>query len=131
MSLWKFGDFEREIDFTDADFLERLENAQGQLDQESKNVPKVGKSSEIVREQTACFQRFYDSLFGEGAGQKILKGKNSLEHALYSIESLTTFYEEEGKRVDERFNKYYVKIKGNKPYSGHQKGRKGNSQYNR
>ncbi|MBC5689831.1 hypothetical protein H8S37_13020 [Mediterraneibacter sp. NSJ-55] len=131
MSLWKFEGFETEIDFTDADFLEKLEAAQGQLDQESKNVPKVGKSSDIVRGQIACFERFYDRLFGEGAGRKILEGKNSLEHALHSIESLTTFYEEEGKRVDDRFNKYYVKIKGNKNYGGYQKGKKGSPQYSR
>ena len=42
MSLWKFGTFEQEIDFTDADFMDALEEAQEQLVIQSKETPKVG-----------------------------------------------------------------------------------------
>ena len=27
MSLWKFGDFEADVDFTDADFLDAIESS--------------------------------------------------------------------------------------------------------
>ena len=49
MSLWKFGTFEQEIDFTDADFMDALEEAQEQLVIQSKETPKVGKKSDIIR----------------------------------------------------------------------------------
>ena len=31
MSLWKFGNFEAEVDFTDADFLDVLEEAKAEM----------------------------------------------------------------------------------------------------
>ncbi len=43
MSLWKFGTFEQEIDFTDADFMDALEEAQEQLVIQSKETPKMRK----------------------------------------------------------------------------------------
>lgn len=48
MSLFKFGDFETEVDFTDADFLTDLEYAQEKLSEDAAKVPKTGKNSRIV-----------------------------------------------------------------------------------
>ena len=55
MSLWKFGDFETDVDFTDADFLDAIEDAKAAMHEEQKNVPVVGKNSDIIRAQCACF----------------------------------------------------------------------------
>lgn len=78
MSLWKFGDFETDVDFTDADFLDAIEDAKAAMYEEQKNVPVVGKNSDIIRAQCACFYVFFDTLFGEGAGERILRGKTAL-----------------------------------------------------
>ena len=51
MSLWKFGDFEAEVDFTDADFLDVLEEAKAEMFEAGKKVPITGKQSDIIRAQ--------------------------------------------------------------------------------
>lgn len=112
MSQWKFGDFETEIDFTDADFMEKLEAAQEQLDRESREVAKVGKTSDIIREQVACFARFFDTLFGEGTSRLLYGGKTSLELAMKSCEDFAQFGAREDKRIDNVYGKY--KVNGNR-----------------
>lgn len=79
MSLWKFGDFEAEVDFTDADFLDAIEDAKAVMHEAEQNVPVVGKNSDIIRAQCSCFYAFFDTLFGDGAGERILCGKNSIK----------------------------------------------------
>ncbi len=127
MSQWKFGDFETEIDFTDADFLERLEEAQEQLDQEGKEVPKVGKNSEIIRKQVACFARFFDTLFGDGTSQLMYGGRASLENAMRSCEEFANLGVREDKRIDSIYGKY--KVNPNRQQSRPQ--HKNHSQYSR
>ena len=63
MSLWKFGNFEAEVDFTDADFLDVLEEAKAEMFEAGKKVPITGKQSDIIRAQCACFYVFFDTLF--------------------------------------------------------------------
>lgn len=43
MSLWKFNDFEQELDFTDVDFIERIESAQEHMKGDLRDLPKEGK----------------------------------------------------------------------------------------
>ena len=45
MSLWKFGDFEADVDFTDADFLDAIDEAKAAMHEAEQNVPVVGKNS--------------------------------------------------------------------------------------
>ena len=91
MSLWKFGNFEAEVDFTDADFLDVLEEAKAEMFEAGKKVPITGKQSDIIRAQCACFYVFFDTLFGEGAGERILCGKNSIKLCNEAAESLLDF----------------------------------------
>ena len=91
MSLWKFGNFEAEVDFTDADFLDVLEEAKAEMFEAGKKVPITGKQSDIIRAQCACFYVFFDTLFGDGAGERILCGKNSIKLCTEAAESLLDF----------------------------------------
>ncbi|MEG0904445.1 MAG: DUF6673 family protein [Lachnospiraceae bacterium] len=114
MSQWKYGNFEAEVDFTDADFLDTLEVAKQRMDEQIKNVPKVGKVTDIIRAQIACFDAFFDELFGLGAGEQIRDGRMSLEVSLSSVEAMYKFYQEEDKRTGDVFSKYNVKNNGNR-----------------
>ena len=51
MSLFKFGNLEAEIDFTDVLFLENLEDAKQAMKEEVARVPKTGKTADIIRAQ--------------------------------------------------------------------------------
>lgn len=114
MSLWKFGNFEKEIDFTDADFLDSLDAAKANMAEELKKVPKVGKNSDIIRAQVQCYRTFFDTLFGTGAGEAIFEGKTSLEVCLRASSSLVAFEDNESQRIDSQYSKYYVKNHGNR-----------------
>lgn len=75
MSQWKFGNFETEIDFTDVDFLDRIDEGK-QLMQEAENhVLKVGKNSDIIRSQCEVFYAFFDHVFGREAREAMFEGK--------------------------------------------------------
>lgn len=114
MSLWKFGNFEEEVDFNDADFLDALEEAKDAMDQKIKNVPKTGKRRDLIRAQCACFYTFFDVLFGEGAGEAIFEGKNSLELCIRATESICAFEKLENERVESTYGKYFVQSHGNR-----------------
>ena len=58
MSLFKYGDLEREIDFTDVEFLENLDEAKKLIKKEAAQVPKVGKTADIIRAQCQCYVRW-------------------------------------------------------------------------
>ena len=123
MSLWKFGTFEQEIDFTDADFMDALEEAQEQLVIQSKETPTVGKKSDIIRAQVDCFAQFFDHIFGPETSEKMYEGRVSLELAIQSAESFSRFGEQEGRRMDQNYSKYYVNANRNtQQRQGGQKG---------
>lgn len=114
MSLWKFGNFEKEIDFTDADFLDALDAAKASMAEELRKVPKVGKNSDIIRAQVQCYRTFFDTLFGAGAGEAVFEGKTSLEVCLRAASSLVAFEDRESQRIDSQYRKYYVQNHGNR-----------------
>lgn len=113
MSLWKFGDFEAEIDFTDADFLDRLENAQKKLKEEAEELPKTGRNSEIVRAQNACYDRFFDRILGQGASRKMFSG-SSLSKRLDAADALKAFENKQSEGFNSRMDQYRVNRRGNR-----------------
>ena len=105
MSLWKFENFEAEIDLTDVDVAERLESAQ-------------------------CFTVYFDTIFGDGTMEKILQGKRSLGKCLEAADSFYAFVETEDKSVSGRYDKYRVQNRGNRQQRRNQKYHK-NQNYGR
>lgn len=130
MSLWKFENFEAEIDLTDVDVAERLESAQERLGIEFKKVPADGKTSEIFKAQIQCFTVYFDTIFGDGTMEKILQGKRSLGKCLEAADSFYAFVETEDKSVSGRYDKYRVQNRGNRQQRRNQKYHK-NQNYGR
>lgn len=114
MSLWKFGDFEGDADFTDADFLDAIDEAKKVMTEMQKKVPVVGKSSDIIRAQCACFYAFFDTIFGDGAAERIFCGRNSINLCNEAAESLLAFEAEAAKAMEEKYQKYEVQQHGNR-----------------
>lgn len=114
MSLWKFNDFEAEVDFADADFIETLEEAQAQLEKDVLAVPTVGKVSDILRAQVDCYTKFFDSLFGNGASNIIAEGRCSVTPYIEAANSLFEFYNSENARYTNIGNKYIPRSGGNR-----------------
>ena len=78
---------EFEIDFLDADEMERIEAAIQTL--ESKNKPESYEGmtqSQLIRKQCSTIFTFFDEVFGEGAHKRIFKGKCNLRDAIGAFE---------------------------------------------
>lgn len=74
MSLFKFGQLEAEVDFTDADFLETIEEAKKTLTKDMVEVPKVGREADIIRAQCKCYFNFFDNILGPVRMRRCLRG---------------------------------------------------------
>lgn len=114
MSLWKFGNFEAEVNFSDADFLDKVDCAKQALDEQLKHVQKTGKMSDIIRSRCKCFYTFFDTLFYEGAANEMYDGKNDLELCVQSADSIFKFQQEEDERWRQSYGKYNVQNHGNR-----------------
>lgn len=76
----KLKDIEVDFSFTDADDLERLENAAKKVKEKAKAGEKEELSlSESIRKECNIIDEFLDETFGEGIAKKIFKGKKNLQ----------------------------------------------------
>lgn len=114
MSQWKFGKFETEIDFTDVDFLDRIDEGKQLIQEAEKNVLKVGKNSDIIRSQCEVFYAFFDHVFGRDARESMFEGKTSLMLCVKASESLSAFEHQEAEKIGSTYKKYEVQNHGNR-----------------
>lgn len=95
------------IDFTDADIIERIEKGCENLynqAEELKNKTGEGKTystAEGIRQECKIIKDFFNYVLGDGTSEKIFKGKDSLNLCLKAYEDIV---EMRDKQLDE-FNK--------------------------
>lgn len=106
MSQWKFNNFETDVDFTDADFMEKFENAYEEMMQNINKTPKTGKVSEAIRAQIEVLDKFFTHVFGKDAIEKLFLGKASVELRIDACNSLYDFRNKENMRYNSIVNKY-------------------------
>ena len=114
MRLFKYGDLEREIDFTDVEFLENLDEAKVLIKEEAAKVPKVGKTADIIRAQCQCYFNFFDRVIGEGAHEEMFGGKTSLNACLDATDALLAFENKEADKLNQKYGNYTVQQHGNR-----------------
>ena len=73
MKAWEINDISLELDMTNADDMERIENAFETMEKEESAIPKDGRRSEIIRAYCRIFYNLYDRIFGEGTSEKIFR----------------------------------------------------------
>lgn len=79
MSLFKYGEFEKELDFSDPDFLDRIEEANSKMKRKAQNIPTTGKQTNIVRKQVEILDAFFDEVLGAGASKEMFDSKSALK----------------------------------------------------
>lgn len=89
--IWKFNGFEVEFDVTDVDIAEKYEKTFDIMGEKEKQLPKVGKQSELLKAQFEWISETFDLLFGEGSSAKIFNGKKSVALGLEAYESFLAF----------------------------------------
>ena len=81
---------ELEIDFTDADFIERVEEACKEVFNKAEELKQDKKLSlaEGIRQECKILKNFLDYVLGDGTSEKLFKGKDSLKQCLQAFEDI-------------------------------------------
>lgn len=96
---------ELDIDFTDADILEKIEKGSKEIYQKAEELKgnKDLSPAEGIRQECKILKDFLDYVLGDGTSEKLFKGKDSLKQCLQAYEDIinasTTQYDEFQARV--------------------------------
>ena len=113
MSLFKFGNLEMEIDFTDVDVAKSLEDAAEILNEEVKKLPLTGKNSEVIRAQNVCYDHYFDHIFRQGASGKMFR-TGSLSQRLEAVKLFADLKFQSDHELSEKLSSYRVNKAGNR-----------------
>lgn len=101
------NDVEFDIDFTDADFIERLEEAKKISAEQSKELEtKELTPAEGIRQECKIAKDFLDYVLGEGTSQKLFGEKNSLNQCIKALEDFENAIEKQESEFKSRMSKY-------------------------
>lgn len=77
MAEFKYGDFNAEVDTTDAEFVEKYERAAEVYNDKIAKMPKDGYESEKLRYVCGVIFDFFDSIFGADTHKAMFGKKES------------------------------------------------------
>lgn len=104
---FKIYDAEVELDFLDADEMERVEAALNRVTERSKALTVDGLTqSQAIRNQCKVIFDFFDDVFGEGTHKRIFGTKCNLIQALNAFEAFNVAKEASVKEVRAVSDKY-------------------------
>lgn len=88
----KINGVELDIDFTDADILERIEKGSKKVYDEAERLSKESGSNlspaEGIRQECKILKDFLDYVLGEGTSEKLFGNKDSLKQCLNAYEDI-------------------------------------------
>ena len=88
---FKYNGAEYDFDVRDADDAEKFEAAIDAMKEAEKEVPKTGKTSEIIRAQCKMLKNFFDACLGAGAGVAICTDKSNISAHYAAYEQFLTY----------------------------------------
>lgn len=110
---FEYNDMHMVIDLSDADSMERLENAFYELESAGENEPKDGRLSALMRYQIIAFRRFFDAVFGDGTSEQMFGQVYNYDVTAKAYadfcDSLRLARLEQERRFDAILNKYSPK----------------------
>ena len=109
----RIKNIEVEFSFSDADDLERLENAAKKVKEISAEYEKKELSvSEAIREECKIINDFFDEVFEKGISEKLFNGKNDLKEHIDLFKDII----DEKVRQTNAFQNMYNNIEYNSKY---------------
>lgn len=69
--VFSYNGVDFEFDTFDADCADKLESAMGELRKAEQKIQKEGSIATLVRAQCKMLRDFFDTIFGENAGNKL------------------------------------------------------------
>lgn len=105
----KINGIEFDVDFTDADLIERIDEGCKKVDEEAEELRKKqdGLSpAEGIRLECKIIKDFLDYVFGDGTSNKIFGEKNSLKQCIETFEDIIKTRNEQLEKIDNTISKY-------------------------
>ncbi len=104
---FKIYDAEVELDFLDADEMDRVEAALNRVQSRSTAASYEGMTqSQAIRTQCGIIFDFFDDVFGEGTHKRIFGSKCNLAQALNAFQAFNTAKEDSVKEIRAIGDKY-------------------------
>ena len=104
---FKIYDAEVELDFLDADEMDRVEAALNRVQSRNATASYNGMTqSQAIRTQCRIIFDFFDDVFGEGTHKRIFGGKCNLAQALSAFQAFNTAKEDSVKEIRAIGDKY-------------------------
>lgn len=99
---------EFEIDFYDADVMEKIETGMENVSKVIKenSVAKSQKTSTVIRKACNVIFDFFDDVLGEGASKKIFGNKTSLTICIKAYEDFLNAKKEQDQALEDISKKY-------------------------
>lgn len=85
--------------------LENLTKLKKLMADEAAQVPKTGKTADIIRAQCQCLFNFFDRVIGEGAHEEMFQGRTSLNSCL--MPDAFKFENDEALKLNEKYSGLY------------------------
>ena len=106
---------ELEVNFGDADFVERFEDASAEMLKRNDEIKadKTLRATQGMRELCKCVNEYFDTIFGEGTAEELFHGNNDVMDHIEAVDKLD---EAQGKlrtRMNNLTNKYQQKNRAN------------------
>ena len=97
-----------EIDFTDADILEKIENGSKVIYEKAEKLKgnKDLSPAEGIRQECKILKDFLDYVLGDGTSEKLFKGKDSLQQCLQAYEDIINARTTQLNEFQARVSKY-------------------------
>ena len=111
LKTWKINGKEFTLNLSDADVMERYENAFENMGKAEKAIPKDGKLSDRIRAGCKLFKDLFNALLGEGSADQIFEGVPTSLDDYYDIymnflEFAQAQLQEDMKKRNDRIAKY-------------------------
>ena len=101
------NDVSFDIDFTDADFIEKIETASKKVYEETDKLKNEDYTlAEGIRQECKILKEFLDYVLGDGTSEKLFGKKDSLHLCLKAFEDIIKKKEEQVKSINELAEKY-------------------------
>lgn len=97
------------IDFTDADLVDRFDKGCEMVGEKLKELRKKSNDltpAEGIRQECKIVKDFFDYVFGDGTSEKIFKGKDSLLLCTSAYEDINNIREKQFEDYYNRINQY-------------------------
>jgi hypothetical protein len=98
----------RNLDFCDADVIDRIEIGSKKVFDETEKIrqTKYNTLAEGIRQECKILKEFLDYVFGEGTSEECFGEKNSLQLCLQVFEDIIKRKEKQTKEFNELASKY-------------------------